>query len=203
MPPIDDYELPHNERPDLTPFLIHLTRKTKEGSGLDNLESILREGCIRGTKRCFVSQTQEAACFMDVPFMALKYVCGQNNITRYEPYGAVISKIWAYRNRDARPVLYLSTEEVEILRIPEDQRWRVVTLESSENSQQWESNWLHEREWRAPGDFGLPDTIRAVLVKTTSEAVELQERISQNREDFRCIPKSIIPLNVMCQGLVY
>lgn len=203
MPSIDDSALPHNERPDLTPFLVHLTRKANGSSGLKILENILREGLIHGTTRCFVSQEQKAACFMDVPFVALKYVCSEDNRKRYEPFGIVVSKKWAYRNRDARPVLYLSADERRMLNIPEDELWRVVTLESSKNSDQWQSNWLHEREWRAPGDFQLPDEVRAVLVKTPSDAERLREKISRNRRRFKCVPKSIIPLTVICQGLVY
>ena len=203
MPSIDDGKLPHYKRPDLTPFLVHLTRETDEYDGFDNLESILREGCIRGTTKYFLSHKKQAACFMDIPFMALKYVCSEDNSNRYGPYGVVISKFWAYRNRDARPVLYLSAEEVDMLRISKDQLWRVVTLEASKKRKEWKSNWLHEREWRAPGKFSLPKTIRAVLVKTTSEARRLQKRISRDPEGFQCIPKSIIPLEIMCQGLVY
>ncbi|MBX3350122.1 MAG: hypothetical protein KF747_15460 [Nitrospira sp.] len=203
MSPIYDRELPHNARPDLTPYLIHLTRKTDDCGGLEILESILREGRIYGTTRYFVGTSQKATCFMDVPFMALKYVCCEDNSNRYEPYGVVIQKFSAYRNQGARPVLYLSADERRMLDIPEDELWRVVTLELSEEGQQWESNWLHEREWRAPGDFDLPKSIHAVLVKTPSDAAELQGKISQDPSDFRCIPKSIIPLTVMCQGLVY
>jgi hypothetical protein len=41
------------------------------------------------------------------------------------------------------------------------------------------------------------------LVKTPSDAEELQAKISRHPEKFKCIPKSIIPLTVMCQALVY
>lgn len=90
-----------------------------------------------------------------------------------------------------------------MLCIPDKQLWRVVTLAASMKSKQWQSNWLHEWECRTPGDFQLPDCIRAVLVNTPNDAEGLQENIARDRDHFSCIPRSIIQLTVMCQGLVY
>ncbi len=44
-------DLPFNERPDLTPYLIHLTRNSfgqNKRSAFENLLMILRDGKIRG-----------------------------------------------------------------------------------------------------------------------------------------------------------
>lgn len=46
-------ELPFNQRPDLTPYLIHLTRNTEsqnDRTAYDNLVSILESGKINGSK---------------------------------------------------------------------------------------------------------------------------------------------------------
>jgi hypothetical protein len=96
MATIDDDELPFNIRPDLTPYLVHLTKRRSRRSALENLENILRDGVIEGTFS-YVKGSRKAACFMDVPFVALKYVCSKGNEDRYEPYGVVISKKFAYR----------------------------------------------------------------------------------------------------------
>jgi len=46
MPGVKFKQLPFKIRPDLTPYLIHLTRETPDDgySGLGNLSSILRTG---------------------------------------------------------------------------------------------------------------------------------------------------------------
>ena len=199
MSGIDDDNLPFNIRPDLTPYLVHLTKKADGNSALSNLIEILRTGVIQGTNS-YIRGPRKAACFMDVPFVALKYVCSKQNSGRYAPYGVVITKTFAYR-RGTRPVLYLSDKEQRRLCISKKELWRVVKLQYSKDRSSWDSNWLHEREWRCPDRFNLPDKIRAVLVRTVKEAAQLQARIEDGSESLACIPQSIIPLNVICQGL--
>jgi len=202
MPPVDFGQLPFTVRPDLTPYLIHLTRGTEERdeySAFDNLVSILKTGRIWGsTRRGFIKGARPAACFMDVPFIALKDICTKGNEGRYEPYGVVVTKKLAYK-KGARPVLYLSNAEVEELNVPPGQLWRVVRFEVSDAG--WIS-WLHEREWRTPDEFSLPKAIRAVVVKTHADAMALQAMLNDAGEgEFKCIPASILPLEIVCQGL--
>jgi hypothetical protein len=101
-------DLPFYERPDLTPYLIHLTKNTLDENGcsaFDNLVSILESGEIRGT-RTFIKGADRAACFMDVPFYSLKYILNEENTDssdpRYEPFGIFVSKKYAY-NKTAIP----------------------------------------------------------------------------------------------------
>jgi hypothetical protein len=205
LPQFDD--LPFNARPDLTPYLIHLTKNTKKNdnwSALQNLISILQMGEVMGSssKKSFIKGPNTAACLMDVPFSALKYVLTPENSDpgnpRYEPFGIVLTKKYAY-NKGCRPVLYLSNKEMIDLRIPEDEKWRVVRFEVAKAG--WIS-WLHEREWRCKGDLKLPAEIQAVLVRNTDDAKELSETIAANPDDFLCKPKAIIPLTVISQGLL-
>ncbi len=199
-------ELPFNARPDLTPYLLHMTKNTKaddEYSAFDNLVSILRTGKIWGTGASgYVKGPAEAACFMDVPFASLKYVLTPENMDpqklRYEPYGVVVTKSLAYR-RGCRPVLYLSDDETKALGIPRDELWRVVRFEADRD--RWIS-WLHEREWRCKDEFKLPSTVHAVLVRNVHEARKLRKRIAAEPKKFACQPSSIVPLSVMCQGLL-
>ena len=206
MPDFDD--LPFSSRPDLTPYLIHLTKNTAaqdEFSAFDNLVNILREGEIWGSdsQRGFIKGKRKAACFMDVPFASLKYVLTPEDADpeapRYEPYGIVITKRYAY-DHGCRPVLYLSNDEVDDLMIPTAELWRVVRLEVRDGGN-WIS-WLHEREWRRPDAFKLPKKIQAVLVRTTKDARKLAKMIATAPADFACTPSSIIPLTVMSQGLL-
>lgn len=124
MPTFD--ELPFRDRPDLTPFLIHFTKNSESEDGytaFDNLCHILETGEVWGSasSKGFVKGPNPASCFMDVPFMSLKYVFTKDNVRRdrprYEPYGVLVGKRYAYR-MGARPVLYLSDSETERLHIP-------------------------------------------------------------------------------------
>jgi hypothetical protein len=126
-------------------------------------------------------------------------MCTEANRSRYEPYGVVVSKKFAYK-QGARPVLYLSKKERTELQIPRSELWRVVRFEVSDSG--WIS-WLHEREWRCPGSFNLPKSPSAVLVNTAIDAMELKAVIDADAEEFKSIPKSIVPLQVICQGLEY
>lgn len=200
-------ELPYYKRPDLSPYLIHLTKRSKKTgqSAKENLLSILREGIIHPSTSewGFIKGNQSATCFMDVPISSLKHVLTTENVAspypRYEPYGIVISKQYAYE-QGARPVLYLSKEEMRALDVPEDQLWRVVDFDVSGDD--W-SGWLHEREWRIPGPFELPQshTFTAALVKSAVEVPSIREELVRSSSEFSSIPRSVIPVQVVCEGL--
>ncbi len=205
LPQFDD--LPFNSRPDLTPYLLHLTKNTKAEDGFSayqNLVSILKTGEIfaSNSSKGFIKGPNAATCFMDVPFAALKYVLTPDNSDsddpRYEPFGIVITRKFAY-NAGCRPVLYLSNNETSVLGIPKKELWRVVRFEVSTAG--WLS-WLHEREWRCKGSFALPPRIQAVLVRKNKNAKKLTERIAKNPAFFKCRPSAIIPPTVISQGLL-
>ncbi len=199
--------LPLFERPDLTPYLIHLTKNTKnddEFSAFENLKNILVSGEIWGSGNSgSIKGKSKATCFMDVPFASLKYVINERdskiNKPRYEPYGVVVTKKTAY-DRGVRPVMYLSDSEVKTLKIPASEIWRVVKFEFAAQRQ---ITWIHEREWRCSGNFEVPKNPFCVLVKTATEAKELMLEILKKPKEYKVKPRSIIPLEVICQGLIY
>lgn len=206
MPEFED--LPFNERPDLSPYLVHLTKNTKkedEYSAFDNLINILQTGEIWGstTEKGFIKGPYPATCFMDVPLMSLKYILNRDNSDpekpRYEPFGVVVTKKFAYQ-QGTKPVLYLSNDELDKLDIPTDELWRVVRFEIK--GKNWIS-WVHEREWRCKGDFVLPKSPLAILVKNTKFAKKLTRMINDSSQKFKAKPRSIIPLTILCQGLPY
>lgn len=204
LPEFED--LPFYERPDLTPYLVHLTKNTRAQdrfTAFDNLVNILRCGTILSStkEKGFIKGPHGATCFMDVPFYALKYILNKENTDpanpRYEPFGIFVTKQYAYRH-GCRPVLYLSNQEVRELRIPKDELWRVVRFEVGNKG--WIS-WLHEREWRCKDSFQLPSAPLGVLVRDPSYAERLQRKIANVPGKFQSKPRSIIPLTVLCQGL--
>lgn len=206
-------ELPFRDRPDLTPYLIHLTKNTEEDdnySAYDNLINILKTGEIWGSNNSgFIKgRGNKATCFMDIPFSSLKYVLNEENSSpthpRYEPYGIFVEKNYAYK-KGVRPVLYLSDEEVSDLKLPHEELWRVVKLEV--HNRDWVS-WVHEREWRCKGDFKLPHKENCtfsfklgVLVKTYQDVIKLQEEIRKCPHYFKIEISTILPLDIICQGL--
>ena len=203
-PAFDD--LPFNKRPDLSPYLIHLTKNTKskdDFSAYENLVHILQTGRIWGSgKGGYIRGGKKAACFMDVPFASLKYVLTPENTKpsepRYEPYGLVVGKASGYK-RGLRPVLYLSDEEVRQLGIPKVEQWRVVRLEKRDDG--W-VNWVHEREWRCKGAYKLRATVPAVIVRNLAAAKQLRERLADEPDQFKCTPDAILPASMICQGLL-
>ncbi len=204
-----EYEdLPFDVRPDLSPYITHLTKNTRakdKYSAFENLIEILQGGEIWGSnsRKGFIKGPNNAVCFMDIPLYCLKYVLDHDNANpehpRYEPFGIVITKKLAYHKR-CRPVLYLSDLETKRLRVPRDELWRVVRFEVK--GQRWIS-WLHEREWRCKGNFKVPSNCLAVLVKNVSYAKKLTKMIAEEPKEFKVIPQSIVPLTVLCQGLPY
>lgn len=201
-------DLPFIERPDLSPYIVHLTKNTNkedEYSAFDNLVSILKLGEVWGSdkKKGFVKGPNKAACFMDIPLSSLKYVLNAQNSDpdkpRYEPYGVLVTKNYAYK-RGCRPVMYLSNAELDVIGVPDQELWRVVRLEGVDGAT---INWIHEREWRCKGSFQLPKNPLSVLVKNVADAKNLRELIDEEPDDFKSRPSSIIPLTVLCQGLPY
>lgn len=203
-PRFDD--LPFNKRPDLSPYLIHLTKNTvrkDKHTAYGNLVHILQTGRIWGSNKTgFIKGKKTAACFMDVPFASLKYVLTPENMSkedpRYEPCGIVVGKASGYK-RGLRPVLYLSNDEVKQLRIPKSELWRVVCLERRDKG--W-VNWVHEREWRSEGGFRLRGSVPAVIVRNLKSAKRLREQLADEHDSFKCIPDAILPASMICQGLL-
>jgi hypothetical protein len=199
-------DLPFNERPDLTPDLIHLTKNTMNKDHFDNLVNILTTGELWGSDETgYIKGPNKATCFMDIPFFSLKYVLNKDNTNperpRYEPYGVFVSKQIAY-DQGCRPVLYLSQLDTQALKIPDEELWRVVRFEHS-YYKGWKS-WLHEREWRCKGNFTIPECLNGirgvgVLVKNTVDVWKLQKIINEGKTKVK--PNCIIPLDVICQGL--
>ena len=64
-------------------------------------------------------------------------------------------------------------------------------------------SWMHEREWRVEGNFRVPTNASGVLVKKLSEVKKLADMIEDEPDEFNIIPQCILPIETICQGLVY
>jgi hypothetical protein len=128
-----------------------------------------------------IKGSSSAACFMDVPFASLKYVLTPENTDpqspRYEPYGIVVTKRYAY-DEGCRPVLYLSNNELDDMRIPKSHLWRVVRFEVSRDG--WIS-WLHEREWRCKAVLNCRRSFRRCSYALRAKQPSLRTRLRPSR----------------------
>jgi len=138
---------------------------------------------------------------MDVPYGGLKRLLTTENTSRYEPYGVSINRAYAIAH-DARPVLYLSPEEQRQLPIKRKDLSRVVTLkydfreEADEVTPIRRSDWTHEREWRAPGSFRLPNNC-AVFVDKRFEVKQLLEEVRRQPGAFKIKQSVVLPLGLI------
>jgi hypothetical protein len=149
----------------------------------------------------FIKGPRRVVCFMDVPYLALKWILIEENSERYKPDGISVGKSWAYAH-GARPVLYLSAEEQQTIGIPRKGLWRVVSLEydfrheADEVTPIRRSDWTLEREWRAQGEFRPPESC-IVFVDRTSEVRRLLEAVRKKPNEFKTKPRGVIPLSLI------
>src|SRR5689334_15224853 len=108
-----------NRRSDLSTFLVHLTRDYKGASAKDNLESILRDRCIRarnvyGYLRSRLARqgrdmdSQRTVCFTETPleFTYLLVENIENRNVSFAPYGVAITKRIG-RRTGVNPIWYV------------------------------------------------------------------------------------------------
>ena len=75
MSVIDDDDLPFSIRPDLTPYLMHLTKKAGGNSALNKLIEILRTGVTRRTDS-YVRGHRKATCVREASLPCYFLDCG-------------------------------------------------------------------------------------------------------------------------------
>jgi hypothetical protein len=110
----------------------------------------------------------KAVCFTEKPLAALKdTILGSEARVRrgtralgWSAYGVMFEKSYL-QGLGVRPVLHL--DDAGRAKMPEEFVHRVVSFEAG-------TNWLHEREWRAPGDVPFDPTKCVVLVPTFEQA---------------------------------
>lgn len=138
--------------PDLPDTLVHFTGRPRgqndeppdfaRGTAEERMVNILHGGVLRGAPDFWADAP--VICFSEVTEAARRVMLRDGNSKRgaYEPWGLVLDRQRLIA-AGARPVLYLSSEEMRQTRqLPTLLRNRRVRYDPGL------SDWLHEREWR-------------------------------------------------------
>lgn len=192
-------------RIDIAGQIIHLTRSGiingVKISALQRTIKILREKTLVGstTASGFIVGATRAVCFQDAPlysicqnidFERLLVREEQSERVRYEPYGLMFPKPYAY-NLGARPVFYERTEVAKEF-LPPEQWWRIVSFDMSRSEAY--VDWTHEREWRVPGDVHFDIAQATVVVPNSTSFRKFLEQGAQGGEDITKLVRTVVPL---------
>tara|TARA_Y100001933_G_scaffold196516_1_gene197057 strand:- start:36 stop:668 length:633 start_codon:yes stop_codon:yes gene_type:complete len=153
-----------SSRTDFTSGLVHLTKGNEiEGvkhSSLDVLMKILKEKTLIGstTESGFIIGDRRAVCFQEAPLYSIVqniYYEQRLKINkkvpdyRYTGFGLRFQKEYVYK-KGGRPVIYDKKDEAKEY-LSENDYWRIVNFDLSNDNRF--IDWMHEREWRIPGNF--------------------------------------------------
>jgi hypothetical protein len=158
----------------LSGMLSHFTRASRGGDAVDNLESILRQGVIRGSAR-MVRGGRPVVCLFDAALDELRRILVPDNRHRYQPFGIALDKRYAFK-LGARPVVYMPWPEAQKM-FAEEELWRVVAIDLEGNPP---VDWSFEHEWRLLGELRLPAHSGVALVRSWSDAEDLYARFDGN-----------------------
>ena len=180
-----------SQRSDLSSSLVHLTKgrviNGQKLSAVDVLIKILLDQKIIGSdpNEAFIHGDKRAVCFQDAPLYSIaqniafeKQYRRENPDTRYRYSGCglMFSKSHIYKKR-GRPVIYDSPKEAKSYIKDENERWRIVALDLSDDNKI--IDWTHEREWRVPGDLTFELRNVAVILDNKSSYKEFVSKCKE------------------------
>ena len=163
----------HPNWEDMSPFVVHFTKKSDTGSEYDNSISILASRRLEARNRFGIGkkhkESSSCVCFSEVPLHQLKRLADKRG-----PYGIVFRKEFIVA-RDGGPILYAYQDTPHALALlalidgavgkPDDPIWRVapfVDQPGQYGSSSYFFEW--EREWRHPGDLHFDEADPAILI---------------------------------------
>lgn len=158
---------------DMSPFVVHFTRKSGSSGEYDNSISILASRCLKAQNRFGMGKNYEESplcvCFSEVPLHQLKRFADKRG-----PYGIVLRKEFIVA-RGGGPILYAYQDTPHAIAMrtlikgavgkPSDQIWRVapfVDQPGQYGSSSYFFEW--EREWRHPGNLQFDEADPAFLI---------------------------------------
>lgn len=163
----------HPNWEDMSPFVVHFTKKSGKSSEYDNSISILASRCLQAQNRFGMgknyAESPSCVCFSEVPLHQLKRLADKRG-----PYGIVFRKEFIVA-RDGGPILYAyqDTPHATAMRAliddavgkPDDPIWRIapfVDQPGQYGSSSYFFEW--EREWRHPGNLQFNEDDPAFLI---------------------------------------
>lgn len=186
-----------NNRNDMATRITHLTRGANDKEAFEILWKILVDKKLNGSgSDGFINGRRKAVCLQELPLSAiaenLMYEETLNDRKRYSPFGIRFHKAFIYK-RGGRPVIYENKELMKSL-LPEDEYWRIVDLNLSDNTSY--VDWTHEREWRVPDELAFDYKNIEVIEKQDVYYKKLVERcIAEDRTDILVGIHGIITLD--------
>ncbi|MBR0684456.1 hypothetical protein JQ594_00890 [Bradyrhizobium manausense] len=158
---------------DMSPFVVHFTKKSLNKSAYDNSLSILHQRRLEARERFGIgknfSESPKTVCFSEVPLHQLKRLADKRG-----PYGIVFWKEFIVE-RDGGPIMYAyqGTTHAEVLRSlvkkakgdQSDPIWQVAPFVDQPgvyNTSSYFFEW--EREWRHIGDLTFKPDDAAFLI---------------------------------------
>ncbi len=186
-----------NNRNDMATRITHLTRGANDREAFEILWKILVDKKLNGSgSDGFINGRRKAVCLQELPLSAiaenLMYEETLSDRKRYSPFGIRFHKAFIYK-RGGRPVIYENKELMKSL-LPEDEYWRIVDLNLSDNTSY--VDWTHEREWRVPDELAFDYRNIEVIVKQDVYYKKLVERcIAEDRTDILVGIHGIITLD--------
>jgi hypothetical protein len=165
------------KRPDLSTFLIHLTRGETDEVAFKTLKSIIR------SKILFQSQykvgNENVVCFTETPVGCIKTADGLRNYTDFQKYslfGIMVYKEDVHKD-GGRPVLYLEEEFKE--QLPSKIKWRHQIFEPTFSTVKYD--WTWEREWRMIGNFNFAHRYYEAIVPSLYFAERLKKELGEEQ----------------------
>lgn len=167
----------HCKRPDLSTFLIHLTKGDSDEVAFDNLKSIIRNKTL--FQSSYLVGGKNVVCFTETPVGCLKTADGLRNYTdfqKYSRFGIMVYKQDVHSD-GGRPVLYL--EDKYKNQLPEEIKWRHQKFEPSFTSIKYD--WTWEREWRMIGHFKFNHRYYEAIVPSIEYANRLKSELGEEQ----------------------
>jgi len=129
-------------RPDVSDYVVHLTKGATDDAAFQNLLSIVDDRSIRGNTRNIRGDYQ-CVCFTEAPLLSLAGgLLNTRGVRRYSPFGIAFAKSWLFA-QGGRPVIYQS--DAEFQQLPENLAWRHMRYEPDALDP---IDFAWEREWR-------------------------------------------------------
>ncbi|MHC5215169.1 hypothetical protein ACYSNR_00770 [Enterococcus sp. LJL128] len=189
------------DRTDISKFLTHLTRDTKNGNAKENLISILKDKKINSSKYCcmfnkgLVDMSEQfqkdfsVTCFTETPLDRLKIVVKtlEHNDRRFEPYGLIFLKdvCCLKSGYGVNPVIYVRKQNTNLTSSFWDQfkNWKAKPEENKSfptfgclvNHVSSANDFQWQREWRMKGDYNFDYRQIVAVIAPEREHDEIRE----------------------------